>query len=228
MAGPGGGKNEPGFRKVSKMQCPVDERMLIEYCEGELDGPAAAEIGEHVTSCAECQTRLTNLKAVRRGVSDRVSAFSPPEESFWKENLENVGRATWLKGEPVGLVRRRRLRQLAPIMAVAAVLVLALIGTFRSDAFRSDHGQQVVTVAAADSVSTEALVDSLYMLARLAEQYQMAWRAMESIEEIGSSSEGSDYDQVEMTYPVTGNVYDALLGMEDKQVEQVLYVLASN
>jgi anti-sigma factor RsiW len=210
------------------MRCPVDDRILIEYLEGELEGPAAAEIGQHVASCDLCHAKLAQLKAARRAVSDRVSAFSPPDESFWKDNLEGVARATWLKGEPAGVVRRRYLRQLAPAMAVAAVLLLALIGTFRSGVFTSDPGQQVVTVATADTISTEALVDSLYMLARLAEQYQMAYRAMESIEEIGSISEGSAYDQAEMTYPVTGNVYDALLGMEDEQVEQVLYVLASN
>ncbi len=210
------------------MRCCVDDRVMIEYLEGELEGPAAAEIGQHVASCDECHTALLRLRAVRAAVADRVRDLAPPDESFWKANLESVARATWLKSEPAGVVRRGRLRKLAPMMAVAAVLLLALIGALRTGAFNPDTRRPEVAVAGADTVSAEALVDSLYMLARLAGQYQMAWRTMESIEEIGSSSDSSLYDEVEMTYPGTGNVYDALLTMEDEQVEQVLYVLASN
>lgn len=210
------------------MQCPVDDRMLMEYLESELEGPAAAEIGEHVASCGECHLRLTQLRAARKAVADRVNAFGPPDESFWKSNLENVARATWLKGEPSGLVRRRRLRRLVPMMAVAAVLLLVLLGTFRNGAFGPEAQPRSVAVAAADTISTEALVDSIYVLARLAGQYQMAYRAMESIEAIGANTDGSSYDETGMTYQVTGNVYEAFLGMEDEQVEQVLYMLASN
>ncbi len=210
------------------MLCPVDDRILIEYLEGELEGQAAAEIGQHVASCGQCHARLAQLEATRRAVADRIGDYNPPSESFWKDNLEGVARATWLKREPAGVVSRRRLQRLVPAMAAAAVILLALIGTFRSGVFTPAPGQQEMVVVRADTVSAEALVDSLYMLARLAEQYQMAYQAMESIEEIGSSSEGSPYEETGMTYSVTGNVYDALLGMEDEQVEQVLYVLASN
>ncbi len=210
------------------MRCPVDDRMLIEYLESELEGPAAAEIGEHVASCSECHLRLTQLGAARKAVADRVSAFGPPDESFWKSNLENVARATWLKGESSGPVRRRRLRGLVPMMAIAAVLLLVLLGTFRNGVFGPEAQPEPLVVAQADSISTEALVDSIYMLARLAGQYQMAYRAMESIEAIGANTDGSSYDETGMTYQVTGNVYEAFLGMEDEQVEQVLYVLASN
>ncbi len=210
------------------MRCCADDRVMIEYLEGELEGPAAAEIGQHVASCDQCHAALLRLRAVRTAVADRARGLGPPDESFWQANLESVARATWLKSEPAGVVRRGRLRKLAPMMAVAAVLLLALIGALRTGAFGPDARLPEVTVAGADTVSAEALVDSLYRLARLAGQYQLAWRTIESIDEFGASSDSFPYDETGMTYPVTGNVYDALLEMEDEQVEQVLYVLASN
>ncbi len=106
-------------------------------------------------------------------------------------------------------------------------MVLALVGTFRTGVFQTQAPGGAMADRGADSTSTEALVDSIYMLAEIARQYQMTYRALEAIEELGSDTVGMAYEEAAMSYPVTENFYGALLGMEEKQVDQVIYVLAS-
>ena len=198
------------------MQCPVDDRLLIEYLEGELEGRAAAELGEHVAACGKCHARLVQLKRMRRSVVETVHEFNPPENAFWKENLEKVAQATWLKDKSVVKVRRRRFRVMAPVFAAAAIVVLALISTFNSSEYVPSGQQEPLELAQSDSISAAVLMDSLYMLATLAEQYKMTYRTLESIEQIGSSEGVESYYESGVTYPVSGNVYDALIGMEGR------------
>ncbi|MBW7996431.1 MAG: hypothetical protein FVQ81_07685 [Candidatus Glassbacteria bacterium] len=210
------------------MQCPIDDGILIDFLEGELEGAAGREVEQHTGSCIECGRRLERLRAVRTAIRDKVAGFGPPDEQFWRRNLEAVGLATWQSREPGSGKSGGRLRKLLPLVAAAAVLLLALVGTFRTGLFDNSGARQMAAVRSADTISTQALVDSLYLLAEIAHQYQMTYRTLESIEELGSDSGGDAYDEVGITYPVTGNFYDALLDLEEDKLEQVIYLLASN
>ena len=206
------------------MQCPIDERVLLDFLEEELDGQPAAEVAEHLASCAVCSRELGRLRSMRRAVRDKAASYQPPDEDFWRRNLEAVGSATWQKGKPGGVFSLRKLNRLLPALAAAAVVVLALMGTFRMNA--PDAPEMTAYTEVEDSIDASALVDTLYMLAELARQYEMSYSTMESIEQLGNES--GAYDETGMTYPVTNNVYGALLDMDDDQLDQVLMVLASN
>jgi len=112
-------------------------------------------------------------------------------------------------------------------MAAAAVILLAIVGAFKLSISPRDPDSQFA-VGARDTINTEALVDSLYMLAELARQYEMTYSTMESIEHLATGADGDAYSETGLNYSVTHSVYDALLDMDDDQLDQVLMVLASN
>ena len=57
------------------MQCPLDEKILLDLLESELDGQPAAEVAEHLASCVECSAALARLRSIRRAVRDRLAAL---------------------------------------------------------------------------------------------------------------------------------------------------------
>jgi hypothetical protein len=206
------------------MRCPLDEKVLIDYLEGELEGQPAAELSEHVASCTNCSREISRLRSIRWAVRDKAAACHPPDEDFWRSNLEAVGRATWQSGKPGRAFSFRKLNKFIPVVAAAAVILLALMGTFNMD--RTTPAGYAG--ADSDSISAKAMVDTLYMLAELARQYEMTYSTMESIEELAGNDSTESYSESGLTYPVTSNVYDALLDMDDDQLDQVFMVLASN
>ena len=209
------------------MQCPIAENVLLDFLEGELTGQPAAEVAEHLASCEGCSAAFGRLRSVRWALRDKVASYQPPDQDFWRDNLEAVGMATWRSGKPGRKSGLGRLNRMAPVLAAAAVILLAIVGSFKLNTDPQDPDRRFAA-GASDSITTEALVDSLYMLAELARQYELTYSTIESIEQLATGAEGESYSETGMTYPVTGNVYDALLDMDDDQLDQVLMVLASN
>jgi len=73
----------------------------------------------------------------------------------------------------------------------------------------------------------QAYIDSLYMLAETIYQYQLALNAMESMVELAADQEGG-YVPAGMEVPAYSSVYDGLAELEDSQLEEVMYALASD
>jgi len=212
------------------MNCPIDEITLIDYLEGELAPEAARRVQQHLESCPACRAEYESLLKVKEVLATaKESAVDEPGESFWKENLEAVARATYRKdsfSESIGKVLV--FRRFSPrILAAAAVVLLALAAALKLGL--SPLGTREMPSAELAQVSAEdqAYIDSLYRVAETVYQYQIALDAMESMFELAAEQE-SGYTPAGMEIPVYNSVYDELAELEDSQLEQVMYSLASD
>ena len=180
-----------------------------------------------LTACDTCSRSLDRLRSVRWTLRDKVASYQPPDKDFWRRNLEAVGEATWQSSKPG---RKSNLRTAEQAGSAGGGRGCDRDGDNRHiSSCLSIPRTRISAFAAGENITTEALVDSLYMLAELARQYELTYSAMESMEELATETESESYQQgTGFTYPVTGNVYDALLDMDDDQLDQILMVLASN
>ena len=212
------------------MNCPIDEIMLIDYLEGELEPEMARRVEQHLESCPTCRAEYESLFKVKQVLAGaKESVVDQPPESFWQENLEAVARATYRKDstfESMGKVLI--FRRLKPrILAAAAVFLLALTAALRLGLGPLGTPERLSTELAQVTEADQAYVDSLYQLAETIYQYQIALNAMESMVELGSDQEGG-YTPAGIEVPAHSSVYDGLAELEDSQLEQVIYALASD
>jgi len=113
------------------------------------------------------------------------------------------------------------------ILAAAAVVLLALAGVLRLGLGPLGPPQRPSAELAQVTEATQAYIDSLYMLAETIYQYQIALNAMESMVELGADREGG-YLPAGMEVPAHSSVYDGLAELENDQLQQVMYTLASD
>ena len=211
------------------MNCPVENTLLADFLEGELDPRIVPVLEEHLLGCDTCRKEFEVLRGVRGmlGRANPGAADSEPPESFWQDNLEAVANLTYRKAIP--LRKSLFLRGLHPgVLAAAAVILLALIGTFRLGLYRDTPAASAPAVAAVQEPPTNtALADSLYRLAETVYRYNQALELYESIAAL-SDEKNIDAADVELAVPPGNNVYDGLVDLNDRQLEEVVYALASN
>jgi hypothetical protein len=212
------------------MNCPIDEIMLIDYLEGELDPETARRVEQHLESCPTCRTEYESLLKVKKVLAGaKESAVDEPGESFWKENLEAVARATYRKdSSSVSMGKVLIFRRFTPrILAAAAVVLLALAGALKLGLGPLGTREMPSAELAQISADDQAYIDSLYRVAETVYQYQIVLNAMESMVELAADQEGG-YTPAGMEVPAYSSVYDGLAELEDSQLEQVMYSLASD
>lgn len=211
------------------MKCPVENTLLVDFLEGELDPRMIPVLEEHLLGCEACRKEFEALRGIRK-MLDRVKINAPesePPESFWQENLEAVADRTYRK--TVYFRKIFSLRGLHPgVLAAAAVILIALAGTFRLGLYRDTPADSAAVVAAKQELPTNAaLADSLYRLAETVYRYNQAVELYESIAEL-SADKKDGTAEVELAVPPGNSVYDSLVDLDDKQLEEVVYALASN
>ncbi|MFH1068280.1 MAG: hypothetical protein V1794_01555, partial [Candidatus Glassbacteria bacterium] len=86
-------------------------------------------------------------------------------------------------------------------------------------------GQPLQVAQQSGDERVQVLIDSLYLLAETAHRYNMTASTLQSIESLTAAGEETRL-QDDLAYPA-GRVYDQLLDLEDDQLQQVFYVLAS-
>jgi len=214
------------------MNCPIDEILLIDYLEGELEPKMARQVEQHLEACRHCRAEYESLLKVKQALAGvKESVVDQPPESFWQENFQAVARATYERdsstgvsgGKVLSFPRFSRLR----ILATAAIVLLALAGVLRLGLgpIGPPRGPSAELVQVTEA--NQAYVDSLYMLAETIYQYQIALNAMESMVELGADQENG-YVPAGMEVPAYSSVYDGLAELEDNQLQQVMYALASD
>ncbi|OGG05450.1 MAG: hypothetical protein A3F83_10465 [Candidatus Glassbacteria bacterium RIFCSPLOWO2_12_FULL_58_11] len=211
------------------MKCPVESTLLVDFLESELDPRMVPVLEEHLLGCDACRKELEALRGVRRmlGRGRPAAADAEPPESFWRDNLEAVADLTYRKTVP--LRQKIHLSRLHPgILAAAAVVLLALIGTFRLGLFRDTPvGSAPVAAARQENLTNAMLADSLYRLAETVYRYNQALELYESITEL-SDAKSSEAGDMELAVPPGNSVYDGLADLNDRQLEEVGYALAGN
>ena len=212
------------------MNCPIDEIMLIDYLEDELDPETARQVEQHLESCPACRAEYESLLKVKEVLAQaKDRAVDEPGESFWKENMEAVARATYMKDSssmPAGKVLI--FRRFSPrILAAAAVVLLALAGALKLGLGPLGIGETPSEQLAQVQAEDQAYIDSIYRVAETVYQYQIILNAMESMVELAENQEGG-YTPAGMEVPAYSSVYDELAELEDSQLEQVMYTLASD
>lgn len=214
------------------MNCPIDEILLINYLEGELKPELARQVEQHLESCPSCRAEYESLLKVKQALSGaKESVVDQPPESFWQENLQAVARATYERDSSTGVSGGKVLsfpRFSRPrILAAAAVVLIALAGVLRLGFGPIGPPQRPSAELAQVTEANQAYIDSLYMLAETIYQYQIALNAMESMVELGADQEGG-YLPAGMEVPAHSSVYDGLAELENDQLQQVMYALASD
>ena len=212
------------------MNCPIDEIMLIDYLDGELDPETARRVEQHLESCPTCRAEYESLLKVKEVLTGaKESAVDEPGEPFWKENLEAVARATYRKdSSSVSMGKVLIFRRFTPrILAAAAVVLLALAGALKLGLSPLGTREMPSAELAQVSADDQAYIDSLYRVAETVYQYQIVLNAMESMVELAADQEGG-YTPAGMEVPAYSSVYDELADLEDSQLEQVMYSLASD
>lgn len=64
------------------------EALLSGYLDGELTQQQSQRVDVHVSSCAECRDRLSDLAELRQRVSG--ARLSPVQEDAWRENMNDM------------------------------------------------------------------------------------------------------------------------------------------
>lgn len=211
------------------MKCPIDETLMIDYLEGCCEPGAAAQVRSHLEQCPACRREYEELAGVRRMMAG--PAAGPPDEppeSFWAENARVVAEATYL--QPARLERRWALRlpraAMTGTLAAAAVLLLTLTWLFESGPFSPGPETLPAVVSLEDTPSAgQALQDSLWMLWREMQEFEMAAKALESAYALQLESD-SGAAGGELLYPSDYTVYDGLQDLNDEQVDQVIFLAA--
>jgi len=212
------------------MNCPIDEILLIDYLEGGLEPDTARRVEQHLESCPVCRAEYESLLRVREALTGaKESAVDEPGEYFWNESLEAVARATYRKDSFSARVGKVLIfRRFSPrVLAAAAVVLLAVVGALRLGLGPLSRTERPATELAQVTEDDQAYTDSLYQLAETIYKYQIALDAVESMVEIASDQEGG-YVPAGMEFPAYSSAYDGLAELEDGQLEQVMYSLASD
>jgi len=212
------------------MKCPLDEKLLVDYLEGELTHEEAARLNDHLKSCPVCREEYETLQEAKKALlyCKEQTTVEEPGESFWQESSRIIAEATYRHREedsPRGIVvLLNRWRPL--ILAAAAVLLLVLAGTleWRSRSGTRIQGLQIAARESASNVITPG--DSLFLMGEAVFNYSQATNTLEAIGELAADS-SADLPPEAMVFPVGRSVYESLVDLEDQQLENVMLALAS-
>jgi hypothetical protein len=97
---------------------------LLAYVDGEIDGSAAAELGDHLAACAECARELQTLRRLSATTHEALSLVSAPAPMLRAQAAIAAERARLERRSPASYISRLGARGLAR----AAMLLLALAG----------------------------------------------------------------------------------------------------
>jgi hypothetical protein len=145
----------------------VDESVWERLACGELDDAARARAAEHITSCAACAT-------VYRAVSELRSEAQRFDSGAPAPDVRDRARPAWFTSWPGAL-------------AAAAVLVLALVGTYRrigdepSSTTRAGTGAGVTTIAPAATAPARPAPDFRWAPVAGADRYQLKLNAADGL-----------------------------------------------
>jgi predicted anti-sigma-YlaC factor YlaD len=213
-----------------EMKCPLDEKLLVDYLEGELEHEEASRLDNHLKSCPVCREEYETLQEAKKALlcCKEQTAVEEPGESFWQESSRIIAEATYRhrEGASAGgiVVLLNRWRPL--ILAAAAVLLLVLAGTleWRSRSGTRIQGLQIAAGESASNVITPG--DSLFLIGEAVFNYGQATNTLEAIGELAADS-SADLPPEAAVFPVGRSVYESLVDLEDQQLENVMLALAS-
>ena len=211
------------------MNCPIDEALMIDYLEGCCEAGLAEEVRLHLEQCPVCRREYDSLSRVRKIFSDSAAQMTDePPESFWRESAEAVAEATYL--QPAKLSRRWSARfprtGMTGALAAAAGLVLAITWLREFGPLQQGPETGPALVSRQVAVSPEeALVDSLWLLWKEMQDYEMAANAMESIYALEIESDNGDAGE-EFMSSSGYSVYEGLQELNQEQLQQVEYLIA--
>ena len=210
------------------MNCPIDDITMIDFVEGELEAEEAARVQQHLDQCPACRHSCRAIAGTRQVLAERRRGAEKPLEQFWQDNLAAIAAATYEKSGAIPLPSAwRSFTPALRYMAAAAVVVIALVSSFRLGFFeRSKQNQAVQVAQQSEDERVQALMDSLYILAEAAHRYNLKVSTLKSIENLSSADAAQLVRDGYVNSPVS--VYDELMDMQEDQLQQVLYVLASN
>ena len=213
-----------------KMKCPIDEALMIDYLEGCCEAELAGEVRRHLERCPVCRREYDSLSRMHKILAGSAGDLLPeePPESFWRENAQAVAEATYL--QPAGLERRFSARfpraAVTGAIAAAAVLVLAITWLLELESWQPGPGKEPVLVSQEAQVSTEqAMMDSLWMLWREMQEFEMAANAMESIYDLELEEDNGAHAE-EFMFSTGSSVYEGLDDLNEEQLQQVVYLAA--
>jgi len=211
------------------MKCPIDETLMIDYLEGCCEAGLAGRVRRHLEQCPVCSREYQSLSRLRKVLADSAEQMTDePPESFWSENVRAVAEATYL--QPEKLSRKWSAwfprKAVSVAIAAAAVLVLAITWLFELGPPRPGPETGPARSGLEVEISTEeALVDSLWLLWKEMQEYEMASNAMESIYALGMETDNGDAGGKFMTAEGY-SVYDGLQELNEEQLQQVEYLVA--
>ncbi len=124
--------------------CP-DREILSAYFDGEVEGPWARQIAEHVAGCGKCGAWLAGQERTRRALGEEQALE-------WRAPMERVRRRI-LAHDPSERARpsvwRRQIMLPVPVAALAAALLLILGVSLAVMSTRQDMGYIRITKAPA-------------------------------------------------------------------------------
>lgn len=211
------------------MKCPIDEALMIDYLEGICEAELAEEVRRHLERCPVCRQEYDSLSRMRNILADSAGDLTDePPESFWRENARAVAEATYL--QPARLERRWSARfsrtAVTGAIAAAAVLVLAITWLLELEPWQPGPGKKPVLVSQEAQVSPEAaLVDSLWLLWREMQEFEMAANALESIYALELEADNGAAAG-EFLFSTGSSVYEGLDDLNEEQVQQVVFLAA--
>ncbi len=146
-------------------RCELSSSPDVElYFYGELDQTSRERVEQHVADCPECRERLRDLASIREALADVRRVSAPPADD-WSGFMRRLD-------ERCDIVppRTRTLRTWAPVIAVAAVIELLVIGVFIAARLRQhDTGTQVAAVQPAAAQPRPATTPSDRLLRQQAD-----------------------------------------------------------
>ncbi len=154
------------------MSSHPDDLTVSDYADGTLAAPLWRDVDAHVASCDQCRSVIDGLRRVRAAVHQLPSVPAPLDG--WSR-LEHALRSA------TGAPRRTQWQWLA----VAAALVVAVLGGVKLGELRRTTSAPNAVIAAEEDATSESVQAELQQ----AEQhYQNAIAGLERIAESGKSS----------------------------------------
>ena len=120
---------------MTPRRCESRQEAITALVMGEIDGPSAAELLEHLEACGECKAlyeEMVREEAFLQAALPKVGIPAEPSLSFRSRPVYTLGSGSRAHATPAGrqaAARARRWRHL-PTLAMAGFLVLAAAGLF--------------------------------------------------------------------------------------------------
>jgi len=149
---------------------------LSEYVDEALPAPPAAEVREHLASCAECQRLVQTLRDVKRA-AQQLPQLEPRREVWTR--LERT-----LRANP----RRQLSMQWSWLAAAAAVLLAVFIGYRLADVHRQPAAPAPAASASAEASDAAAAQFVEAELRQAEEHYQKAFTRLQQSMNDGKGS----------------------------------------